>query len=67
MFFLGIIAPALGGGTFLFCALPSAFMYLKRRERCDLINLSISGVTVGVILIEALIMEPLRHQIIFGG
>ena len=60
--FLGVVVPVLGGGTLLFCVVPSAVLYIKGRQRWDLISLWISSISITVIALEAVLLLPLRGQ-----
>ncbi len=58
--FLTRVAPLLGGGTLLFCVVPSAVLYARSRQRSDRVSLWISGTCVVTIALEAALLAPLR-------
>jgi hypothetical protein len=60
MAYLTGVVPLLGGGTLLFCVVPSAVLYARGRQRSDLVSLWISGASVAVIALEAVLLLPLR-------
>jgi hypothetical protein len=60
MFFAYAIVPFLGGGTLLFCVVPLAVLYYRRRQKWDLVALAMSGVAVGVIVVERGLLLLLR-------
>ena len=60
MAYLMGVVPVLGGGTLLFCVVPSAVLYVRGRQQSDLVSLWISGASVAVITLEALLLLPLR-------
>jgi hypothetical protein len=62
MTFLTGVVPVLGGGTLLFCFVPSAVLYARGRQRSDLVSLWTSGISVAVIALEAALLLPLRGQ-----
>lgn len=66
MFFRLAVAPGIGGGALLLGVIPSAILYAKGRHRVDLVSLWVSSTTVGLVIATWLLIEPLRHSIIFG-
>jgi hypothetical protein len=58
--------PLLAGATLLFAVAPSALLFLKGgRTRRDKISLIIALLTLGAIVLTGLLIDPLRHLIIF--
>lgn len=62
MAFLTGVVPVLGGGTLLFCFVPSAVLYAKGHQKLDLVSLWTSGISMAVIALEAVLLLPLRGQ-----
>ncbi len=62
MAFLSAVVPVLGGGTLIFCVVPSAVLYARGRRRWDLISLMTSSISIAVIAVEALLLFPLRGE-----
>jgi hypothetical protein len=59
-------APFLAGGSLVFGVIPSALLFWKGgRGKRDRLSLCISGGTLGVIVLTWLLIEPLRHLLIF--
>ena len=67
MIFRCWLGPLLGGGILLFAVAPSAILFWKGgRQKRDRISLAISGVAFGLVALTWVLIEPLRHAIIFG-
>lgn len=62
MVFTHFIVPFLGGGTALFCVIPSTILYFRSRQRGDLVTLWISSASVGIILVEWILLFLLRGR-----
>ena len=60
MAYLTGVVPLLGGGTLLFCVVPSAVLYTRSRQRSDLVSLWLSGASVAVTALEAVMLLALR-------
>jgi len=63
--FFGLFAvPVIAGSVPLLIA--SVVLYCKGSRRLDLASTVISGVTLGVVILAWVLVEPLRQWIIFG-
>jgi hypothetical protein len=66
MIFSYFTGPLLAGGTLLFGVIPSTLMFWRGgKQTRDRISLCISGITVGLVVLTCVLIEPLRRAVIF--
>jgi len=65
MIFMFYVAPLIGGGSLLFGVIPSGLLYWRGRKGLDRISLYISSITLGLVVLTWVLIEPVRHWMIF--
>jgi ABC-type spermidine/putrescine transport system permease subunit II len=66
LYFCCLEAPILAGFSLFLGVLPSCLLYRAEKRRLSRLNLQLSTLTLGAIIIAWISFEPLRRLIIFG-
>lgn len=61
-FAFAMMAIPLGGGMLLFGVAPSVVLYLRKKQRRDLISLSLAGCSFFAVLVEAILLNFVIRQ-----